>query len=115
MESWRSPVEIAALLNRARFFVTASPKESFGIALAEAMACGATCVLNGNFPGFDPTELQPHVFGNVTERRGSILDVLEEAVATDARRDGSEWIRQYSIERAAERQLEFIERRLKES
>ena len=79
------------------------------------MACGATCVLNGNFPGFDPTELQPHVFGNVTECRGSILDVLEEAVATDARRDGSEWIRQYSIERAAERQLEFIERRLKES
>ncbi|MGB8768833.1 MAG: glycosyltransferase [Candidatus Korobacteraceae bacterium] len=114
LENWRSPDQIAALLNRARFFVAASPKESFGIALAEALACGATCVVNGDFWGFDPADLGPYVFGNITGKRGSILDVLEEALAVDARRDGSEWVKKYSICHAAERQIEFIESRLRE-
>ena len=113
--SWLPAQQIAALLNRSRFFVTASPKESFGIAVAEALACGTTCVLNGDFWGFDPAELEPRVFGNVRGKRGSILDVLEEALRSDARRDGSGWVAKYSTRRAAQRQLEFIERRLKES
>ena len=114
LDNWRSPRQIAALLNRARFFVAASRKESFGIALAEALACGTTCVLNGEFWGFDPAELGPHVFGNIMEKRGSILDVLEKALATGARLDGSEWVKKYSVRRAAKRQTEFIERHLKE-
>ena len=114
-DNWLSAPEIAALLNRSRFFVTASPKESFGIALAEALACGTTCVLNGDFWGFDPADFGPRVFGNVAGKQGSILDVLEEAIVSDARRDGSEWVKKYAIRRAAARQLEFIERRLRES
>ena len=114
-DSWLLAPEIARLLNRSRFFVTASPKESFGIALAEALACGTTCVLNGDFWGFDPADLGPRVFGNIAGKQGSILDVLEEAIASDARRDGSEWVKKYSTRRAAVRQLEFIERRLRES
>jgi glycosyltransferase involved in cell wall biosynthesis len=112
-DNWLSAYEIAALLNRSRFFVTASPKESFGIALVEALACGTTCVLNGDFWGFDPAELQPRVFGNVDGKRGSILDMLEQAITADARRDGSDWVKQYSTRQAAVRQLEFIERRLR--
>ncbi|MFY9938954.1 MAG: glycosyltransferase, partial [Silvibacterium sp.] len=114
VENWRSPVEIAALMNRARFFVSASPKESFGIALAEALACGTTCVLNGDFWGFDPQDLGPYVFGNIAGKHGSILDVLEEALTVDARLDGSDWVKKYSIWRAAECQIEFVERRLAE-
>ena len=114
LDNWRSPLEIAALLNRARFFVTASPKESFGIALAEALACGTTCVLNGEFRGFNPADLGPRVFGNITDKRGSILDVLEEALATGARLDGSEWVKKYSVRHAAKEQMEFIEERLRE-
>ncbi|NOT57106.1 MAG: glycosyltransferase [Deltaproteobacteria bacterium] len=113
LDNWCSPHQIAALLNRARCFVSASPKESFGIALAEALACGTTCVLNGDFWGFDPTDIGPHVFGNTTGKRGSILDVLEEALATDVRLDGSTWVRKYAIRHAAERQLAFIESRLR--
>jgi len=114
LDNWRSPLQIAALLNRARFFITGSSKESFGIALAEALACGTTCVLNGEFRGFDPADLGPHVFGNITEKRGSILDVLEKALATGARLDGSEWVKKYSLVGAARRQTEFIKTRLKE-
>jgi glycosyltransferase involved in cell wall biosynthesis len=114
VENWRSPVEIAALMNRARFFVSASPKESFGIAIAEALACGTTCVLNGDFWGFDPQDLGPYVFGNIAGKHGSILDVLEEALKVDARLDGSDWVKKYSIWRAAECQIEFVERRLAE-
>ncbi|MBZ5622547.1 MAG: glycosyltransferase [Acidobacteriia bacterium] len=114
LDNWLPAPRIAALLNRSRFFVTASPKESFGIALAEALACGTTCVLNGDFWGFDPAELGQRVFGNIAGKQRSILDVLEEAIASDARRDGSEWVKKYAIQRVAERQLEFIERRLRE-
>jgi glycosyltransferase involved in cell wall biosynthesis len=114
LDSWRSPLQIAALLNCARFFVTASPKESFGIAVAEALACGTTCVLNGEFRGFNPADLRPYVFGNITCKRSSILDVLEEALATGARLDGSEWVKKYSVRHAAHQQMEFIEKRLRE-
>jgi glycosyltransferase involved in cell wall biosynthesis len=114
LDNWRSSLQVAALLSRARFFITGSRKESFGIALAEALACGTTCVLNGEFPGFDPADLGPHVFGNITEKRGSILDILEKALATGARLDGSEWVKKYSLVRAARRQTEFIKTRLKE-
>ena len=57
-DNWLPAHEIAALLNRCGSLYTASPKESFGIALAEALACGTTCVLNGDFRGFDPAELR---------------------------------------------------------
>ena len=70
-------------------------------------------MLNGDFWGFDQAELQQRVFGNVDGKRGSILDMLEQAIAADVRRDGSDWVKQYSTRRAALRQLEFIERRLR--
>lgn len=111
-DGWLEPPEIAALLNRARFFVSASPRETFGIALAEALACGTTCVVNGSFTGFDPVELGRHVFGPVTGKAGSILDVLEQALEQDVRRDGSDWVRQYSVELSARRQRDFIRRRM---
>jgi glycosyltransferase involved in cell wall biosynthesis len=114
-DGFRPPAEIAALLNRARFFVSASPKESFGIALAEALACGATCVLNGDFRGFDAADLAPYVYGSISSKQGSILDWLEQAFLDDIHRDGSDWVRKYSTERAAVRQLDFIQTRLRET
>src|SRR5262249_7150679 len=78
-EGWLAPAQIAGVLNRARYYVSASPRESFGIALAEALACGTTCVVNGDYPGFAPAELQQHVHGSVTGKRGSTLDLLAEA------------------------------------
>ena len=112
--NWRSARQIAALCNRAMFHVTASPKESFGIALVEALACGTTCIVNGEFPGFEPADLGPHVFGNITGRRGSTIDLLEEAFAREVRLDGSEWVKKYSIRQAAKEQMDFIEWRLRE-
>ena len=110
--NWRSAPEIAELCNRARFYVTASPKESFGIALIEAMACGTTCITNGDYWGFDPADLGPHVFGSTTGRRGSVLDWLDAAFTQDIRLDGSEWAKKYATQLVGVRQLDFIERRL---
>src|SRR5262249_2956952 len=59
--SWKTPHEIADLCSRARMFVMGSPKESFCIALVEAIACGTTCVVNGNYWGFDEADIKPHV------------------------------------------------------
>jgi glycosyltransferase involved in cell wall biosynthesis len=111
-DGWLAPPRIADVLNRARCYVSASPRESFGIALAEALACGTTCVLNGHYAGFVPAELQRHVYGNVTGKRGSTLDLLAEVLEQDVRLDGSEWVRMFSVEAAARRQRAFIRRRL---
>ena len=76
---WKTSRQIAELCSRARIFVMASPKESFCIALVEAIACGATCVVNGNYWGFDESDIRPNVYGNTPEKRGSVLDLLDEA------------------------------------
>ncbi|HEY6345994.1 MAG TPA: glycosyltransferase [Bryobacteraceae bacterium] len=112
-DGWCTSQQIARLCNRARFFVTASPRESFGIALTEALACGTTCVLNGCFTGFNPAELEAHVYGNIRGKRGEILDLLHQAFNLDIRRDGSEWVKKYSLESATSQQMGFIQERLR--
>jgi glycosyltransferase involved in cell wall biosynthesis len=110
--SWRSSAEIARLCNRARMFVIASPSESFCIAMIEAMSCGATCVVNGNFFGFDEHDLRPRVFGNITGQNGPILDVLEQALVQDVRIDASQWVKKFSLQQTRNTLMRFIQARL---
>jgi glycosyltransferase involved in cell wall biosynthesis len=109
---WRSSQQIADLCNRARMFVMASPKESFCIALIEAMACGTTCVVNGNYWGFDVADISPNVYGNTTEVRGPILALIDEALSRDVRIDGSEWVKKFSLKETKKSLLKFINERL---
>jgi len=110
--AWRPPEQVASLCNRARLFVMASPKESFCIALIEALACGTTCVINGNYWGFDEADIRPHVYGNTTAKQGSILDLLDEALSRDIRLDGSAWAKKFSLNETRKPLLGFIHERL---
>ena len=110
--AWKSPEEVAALCNRARLFVMASPKESFCMALIEAMACATTCVVNGNYWGFDEDDIRPNVFGNTTAKRGDILDLVDEALRRDVRIDGSAWAKKFSLNETKGKLLTFINERL---
>lgn len=112
--NWLEAHDVAALLNRARFFVNASPSESFCLALIEAMACGTTCVVNGAYDGFLAEELQPNVFGHVEGARGSALDLLEQALAADIRIDASQWVQQFALPVAAQRIRAFIDAMLEQ-
>ena len=112
VDGWRSGHEIAELCNRARFFVMPSPRETFCIALIEAMACGATAVVNGHYGGFDYAELRPHVVGPLSGKRGSILDVLERAIETDARVDASAWVTRYALSETKREVMGFIRSRI---
>jgi len=107
--NWLSARDLAALLNRARLFVNASPSESFCLALIEAMACGTTCVVNGAYDGFRAADLKPHVVGNIDGARGSTLDLIERALADDVRIDASQWVQQFALPAAAERIRAFID------
>jgi glycosyltransferase involved in cell wall biosynthesis len=109
---WGSSEEIADLCNQARLFVSASPLERFGMALIEAMACGTTCVVNGMYSGFAAADLRPHVHGNITGRKGSIVDVAAKALADDVRIDGSGWAMQYSLRRTRPAVAQFVDARL---
>jgi glycosyltransferase involved in cell wall biosynthesis len=111
-QSWRSASEIADLCSRARLFVMPSPRESFCIAMIEAMACGTTCVVNGNYFGFDHAELRPHVYGPITRKRGAIADTIASALENDVRIDASEWVKKFSVEHTREKLLGFIKARL---
>ena len=111
-EGWRDCREIADLCNRARFFVMPSARETFCIALVEAMACGATAVVNGHYGGFDYEELRPHVIGPVSGKRGSILDVLERAIENDARIDASAWAAKYALSETKQKVMSFIRPRI---
>lgn len=110
--SWRSAQAVADLYNRSRLFVAASPRESFGMALIEAMACGTTCVVNGAYTGFVEDDLGPNVHGHVTGSQGSTVDLIAKAIADDVRVDGSAWAMQYSITRTRPRLARFIDARL---
>ncbi|HVF91085.1 MAG TPA: glycosyltransferase [Blastocatellia bacterium] len=110
--AWKSSQEIADLCNRARMFVMASPKESFCIALIEAMACGTTCIVDGNYWGFKESDIRPNVYGNTTGKRGSILDLVDEALSRGIRIDGSEWVKKFSLIETKKTLLKFIDERL---
>lgn len=110
--NWRSAREIAQLCNRARLFVSASPKENFGMAMIEAMACGTTCVVNGDYCGFDEHDLRPHVYGHITAQRGSVVELVVQALRDDARIDGSGWARKYSVSHIRKTLAQFIAERL---
>ncbi len=111
-DGWRDGTGIADLCNRARFFVMPSPRETFCIALIEAIACGATGVVNGHYGGFDYRDLRPRVVGPVTGKRGSILDVLERAIENDVRIDASAWATKYALPATKEKVMSFIRPRI---
>ena len=110
--NWRSARDIALLCHRARLFVLASPKESFGLALIEAMACGTTCVVNGEYRGFAEADLRPNVYGNITGKRGSVVDLAARALCDDVRIDASEWARKYALRETRRVLSRFIDNRL---
>ena len=68
--TWCSARQIAKLIHRGRLFVSAAPKESFGLAMIEAMVCGTTCVVNGDYRGFEEADLRPYVYGHITAQAG---------------------------------------------
>jgi glycosyltransferase involved in cell wall biosynthesis len=110
-DNWLTSKELAALLHRARLSVIPSPRESLCITLLESLACGTTCVVNGEYRGFRPEQLAPHVFGYVTGKQGSILDSVAAALKRNARIDGSAWARQFSLAEVRPRLQRFIQER----
>lgn len=110
--SWRTSGDIATLCNRARMFVMPSEEESFCIAMIEAMACGTTCVVDGDYYGFDRNDLRPNVYGNINGRNGSIHDLIDEVLSEDIRIDASEWVKKYSLAETKKQLMAFIQERL---
>jgi glycosyltransferase involved in cell wall biosynthesis len=110
--SWRTASEIAQLCNRARLFVSASPKESFGMAMIEAMACGTTCVVNGDYRGFVAADLRPQVYGHITGQQGCVVDLVAQALHDDVRIDASTWAKKYSVSDTQAVLSRFIDERL---
>lgn len=106
--NWLEANGIADLFHRARLAVMPSPQESFCVALLEALACGTTCVVNGNYSAFAPQDLGPQVFGSVTGKQGSILDWIDTALQQDVRIDASEWALQFSLEAVRPKLLQFV-------
>ncbi|MGH9277992.1 MAG: glycosyltransferase [Acidimicrobiales bacterium] len=110
--SWRSAVDVAGLCNRARCYVSAAPKESFGMAMIEAMACGTTCIVNGHYGGFSGADLRPHVYGNVDGPQGSIVDLIDRALGDSVRIDASGWASRFSLAAVGGALNRFIDERL---
>ncbi len=111
-QSWRSASEIADLCSRARLFVMASRRESFCIAMIEAMACGTTCVVNGDYFGFDRNDLRPNVAGPISRKRGPIADTIATALESDVRIDASEWAKKFTVHEIRGKLLDFIRARI---
>ncbi len=110
--SWLGANAVADLFHRARLAVMPSPHESFCIALLEALACGTTCVVNGNYPAFAPKDLGPRVFGKVTGKQGPILDWIDQALEKDIRIDASQWVTRFSLDAIKPKLLQFVWKRI---
>lgn len=110
--NWINNSALARIYNSARLFVLPSKQETFGLALAEAMACGCTCVVDGEYPGMPQDELKDYVVGNVHEYTGSIIENIDKALTEDIRLDGSEWIKQFSLPEQKKKIVKFIKTRI---
>lgn len=106
--NWVNGTALARIYNSARLFVLPSKQETFGLALAEAMACGCTCVVDGEYPGMPQEELSEYVLGNVYESTGSIIKNIDKALADNLRIDGSKWVKKFSLSQQKSRIISFI-------
>jgi len=109
--NWINNEALARLYNSARLFVLPSKQETFGLALAEAMACGTTCVVDGEYPGMPQQELEGQVLGNVYGYTGSIIQNIDRALTDNIRIDGSEWIKRFSLPEQKLKIIDFIKQR----
>lgn len=82
------------------------------MAMIEAMACGTTCVVNGDYRGFVAADLRPHVFGHITARQGCVVDLVVQALRDDVRIDGSDWAKKYAVSGMRKVLSRFIDERL---
>ena len=110
--NWINNKALARLYNSARLFVLPSKQETFGLALSEAMACGTTCVVDGEYPGMPQEELENYVLGNVREYTGSIIQNIDKALTEDIRLDGAEWVRKFSLLEQKRTIIDFIKIRI---
>ncbi|MGH8906980.1 MAG: hypothetical protein ACRD0K_10790 [Egibacteraceae bacterium] len=97
---YKNQLELASHYREAIF-------EEYGL-----IACGATCVVNGDDRGFAEADLRPNVYGKVTAKRGSVIDLVAQALRDNVRIDGSEWARKYSLREIRAVVRQFIHERL---
>lgn len=110
--NWCSAAEIADLCHRARLYVSASAKEAFSLSMVEALACGTTCVVNGDYWGFAESDLRPRVHGNITGRSGSTVELVARALRDDVRIDAAGWARTYALSTMRPNVWQFIDARV---
>ena len=111
-KTWVDGPELANLYKKARAFVLPSKAESFGLSLVEAMACGATCVVDTRFAGIKKEELQTKVYGSVSGSEGKILENLDKVLSDNIHIDGSKWVSKYAINQKRDEILAFLKRRI---
>jgi glycosyltransferase involved in cell wall biosynthesis len=109
--NWLGADDVASLFHRARVAVMPSPKESFCVALLEALACGATCVVNGTYSAFNSEDLSSRVFGSVSGKQGDILEWIDLLLQKNVRIDSSAWVTRFSLAEIKPRLLQFVQER----
>jgi hypothetical protein len=76
------------------------------------MACGTTCVVNGDYRGFVAADLRPQVYGHITGQQGCVVDLVAQALHDDVRIDASTWAKKYSVSDTQAVLSRFIDERL---
>lgn len=82
------------------------------MAMIEAMACGTTCVVNGDYRGFVASDLRPYVYGHITGPQGSVVELVVQALRHGVRIDGSRWAKKYAVSEMRDALAQFIDERL---
>ena len=108
---WLSTSELKNYYDTCCLSIMPSKRESLCWSVVESLACGCTCVVDGEYTGMGH-EIKPYIVGESLSWTNSLDKFVYNALEQNIKKDASEYMKGYSIKARKNEVISFIEGRL---
>jgi glycosyltransferase involved in cell wall biosynthesis len=106
-----STAELKNFYDTCRISIMPSKRESLCWTIVESLACGCTCVVDGNYEGIGQN-IKSYIVGESLKCTNNLKKFIYDALEKDIKIDASEFMEQFSIKNRKYEILSFIKERL---